>query len=61
MDDPLEGTNVTLICRQQFMPKTINTKMEWLVIKKEFKEPVPLNETDLPEGLKEITYRRETL
>ena len=43
------------------MPKTINTKMEWLVIKKEFKEPVPLNETDLPEGLKEITYRRVTL
>ena len=53
--DPLEGTNVTLICLvDSFYTKAI----QWSMIKSESKEPVALNETDLPEGVKEIAYYR---
>ena len=62
-DDPLEGTNVTLICRQHMIVKTIfsRTKIQWSIIKSEESETVLINGKDLPEGLKEIVYyRRES-
>ena len=49
--DPLEGTNVTLRCHQ--LPVQPGIKLKWSIIKSEAKEPVALNETDLPKGLKE--------
>ena len=51
-DDPLEGTNVTLICRQSATAARFFMKFKWSIIENESKKPVPLNETDLPEGLK---------
>ena len=48
-DDPLEGSNVTLLCRTFVAEQSA----DWYQINSEFEEPILLNTTDLPEGLRE--------
>ena len=63
-DDPLEGTNITLRCQQQMLESysfNETIQMKWFIIESESEEPVLLNETNLPEGLNRLWYRREIL
>ena len=53
-DDPLEGTNVTLLCRQSSI-KSGTPAVTWFIINSKSKERVMLNATNLPEGLKHYT------
>ena len=51
--DPLEGTNVTLLCRH-FGPES--TRLKWSRMQRSdpnSENPFPLNATNLPEGFKE--------
>ena len=52
--DPLEGTNVTLLCRH-FGPES--TRLKWSRMQSNSENPFPLNATDLPEGFKEAAHK----
>ena len=60
-DDPLEGTNVTLICIYQTDGYNLKEQIKWSIVK-ESRETVALKATDLPKGMEGIAYyRRERL
>ena len=53
-DDPLEGSNVTLICRQ-FSVDSLTPALKWSIIGSNSKELILLNATHPPEGWKEYS------
>ena len=51
-DDPMEGTNVTLLCSQLGS----ESPLKWSITQGNSQETITLNETDLPKGSKEVSY-----